>query len=155
MTRKLCLAVVVMLFAPVLFAQSARTAEDQVWSQEQAYWQYVKTGDLDAYRSLWHENFLGWPYISPEPARKAQITNWIKLHTDQGDSLQDYNLQRLVSQQTGDLVTTTYRISLTWAGKNGTGSSDHSRIIHTWIRGSDGRWRILSGMSAPLNSNGR
>ena len=154
MARKLCLAVVVMLLAPVLFAQSSSGAEDQVWAREQAYWQYVKAADLDAYRSLWHENFLGWPYTSPEPVRKAQITNWIKVHTDKGDSLKDYTLERLVSQQTGDLVTTTYRISLTWAGKNGTNASDASRVIHTWIRGSDGKWRIISGMSAPVSADG-
>ena len=154
MTRKLCLAAVVMLFTPVLFAQSVRSAEDQVWSQEQAYWKYVKANDLEAYRSLWHENFLGWPYASPEPARKTQITNWIKLHNDNGESLKDYSIERLVSQQTGDLITTTYRISSTWAAQDGSGSPAVSRIIHTWIRGSDGKWRIISGMSAPVNADG-
>lgn len=155
MRRKLCLAVAVTLFAQLLLAQSSKSAEDQVWSQEQAYWQYVKAGDLENYRSLWHEKFLGWPFSSPEPARKAQITNWIKLHNDKGDSLKEYKLQPLVSQQTGDLVTTTYRIALTWVGKDGPARPETSRIIHTWIRGSDGKWRILSGMSAPVNADGQ
>ncbi len=132
----------------------APSAEDQVWSREEAYWKYVQANDLSSYRTLWDENFLGWPMSSPEPARKAQITNWIKVHTDKSESLKTYQLQRLVSQQTGDLVTTTYRISLEWTAKDGTGSSDKSRIIHTWIRGKDGSWQIISGMSAPVNADG-
>jgi len=152
LARTRCVAIIV-LFVSVLLAQSP-TAEDQVWSDEQAYWQYVKASDLDSYRALWHENFVGWPISGPEPARKAQITNWIKLHTDKGETLKGYDLERLVSQQTGDLVTVTYRVSQTWAEKNGPVSAVKSRIIHTWIRGSDGKWRIISGMSAPVNSDG-
>lgn len=148
------LAVTVMLLSAVPFVY-AESAEDQVWAREQAYWQYVKAGDLEGYRSLWHENFLGWPYMRPEPARKAQITDWIKAHLDKGETLESYTLERLVLQPTGDLVTATYRVSGTWTGKNGPTGNDHSRIIHTWIRGSDGTWRIISGMSAPVNADGK
>ena len=154
MLRTASAAVILLFLTPLLVAQSS-SAEGQVWSQEQAYWQYVKSGDLDGYRALWHESFLGWPVSSPEPARKAQITNWIKLHTDKGESLKSYDLERLVSQQTGDLVTITYRVTQRWAGRDGTASAVKSRIIHTWIQGSDAHWRILSGMSAQVNSDGR
>jgi hypothetical protein len=32
---------------------------DEVWSQEVAYWEYLKTANLDSYMSLWHEDVVG------------------------------------------------------------------------------------------------
>jgi len=36
-------------------------AEKEVWSMEETYWEFVKNRDLEGYRSLWHEDFVGWP----------------------------------------------------------------------------------------------
>jgi hypothetical protein len=75
-------AIVVIVLAHVLFAAQRSAAqrsadEKEVWSLEDAYWQYVKANDFERYRTLWHADFLGWPYSSPEPAGKERITEWI------------------------------------------------------------------------------
>jgi hypothetical protein len=36
-------------------AQTSNIAE--VWELEAAYWEYVESGDVDSYLTLWHENF--------------------------------------------------------------------------------------------------
>lgn len=149
MHRIAVVAVVVLLSA----ACSAQDA-DKLWSLEQAYWQYVQANDLDAYRSLWHPNFLGWPYVSPEPARKAQITDWMTAHTSKGETFKLNELERLVTQVTGDTATTTYRVRATWVDKNGKGQPVTIRVIHTWLREPGGKWQIISGMSAPTNAEG-
>jgi hypothetical protein len=41
------------------FAQDSARDEAQVWNLEKAYWEYVKANDLEKYRTLWHEDFLG------------------------------------------------------------------------------------------------
>src|SRR5207247_6638576 len=46
------------------FAQDSAKDAAQVWNLEKAYWEYVKTNDLEKYRALWYEDFLGWPYVS-------------------------------------------------------------------------------------------
>lgn len=127
---------------------SALADEAKVWSLEQAYWQYVQANDLDGYRTLWHADFLGWPFINDEPTRKEHITDWITAHTQKGNVLNSYDLERLPVQVTRKVATTTYRVRSTWVDKNGAGKPTTSRIIHTWLRDSGGTWQIVSGISA-------
>ena len=56
--------------------------EKAVWKLESSYWDDVKALDLDSYRALWHEKFVGWPSVNSHPVRKDHITDWIKAHTD-------------------------------------------------------------------------
>jgi ketosteroid isomerase-like protein len=126
-----------------------------VWAREKAYWHFVETNDLTGYRSLWREDFLGWPLSSPAPARKAQITDWITAHTSKGDRLKSYALERMAVQVTGDMATTTYRARTTWLNKEGVEQNGTMRVLHTWRRADDGTWQIFSGMSAPVNGAGR
>ena len=154
MNRIVCLTMVAVVLAPSLFAAPSSADTEKLWSLEKAYWQYVQANDLQKYRSLWHADFLGWPYVSPEPLRRDHITDWITAQTSKGQSLQSYDLDLLTSQVTGDVATTTYRVRLTWADKAGTGQSSTIRIIHTWVRGAGGTWQIISGMSAPTNTEG-
>lgn len=151
---KSILLVLLALISTAAFAQEQSTDVEKVWSLEETYWKDVKANDLDHYRSLWHPNFLGWPFVSPEPRHKANITGWITDHTSKGESLKSYELERLVLQQTKDLVTTTYRVRAIWINKNEAGSQQTARIIHTWIKGSNGQWQIISGMSAPTDADG-
>ena len=127
---------------------------EKVWSLEKAYWAYVQANQLGKYRTLWHSDFLGWPLSSPQPLRKDHITDWITAHTDKGEALKSYHLERLAIQLTGNLATVPDRVRLTWADKNGTADPSTNRIIHTWLRTTGGTWQIISGMSAPTDSEG-
>ena len=141
------------LCASNLPAAPASPDGNKVWALEKAYWHYVQTDDLNSYRSLWHANFLGWPYISPEPLGKDHIADWITAFKKNGDTLKSYELEELSLQVTrGDLATTTYRIHVRWLNKNGAERTMVSRIIHTWLRTPTGSWQIISGMSALANS---
>jgi ketosteroid isomerase-like protein len=142
------------LCASTLVAAPLSADEDKVWTLEKAYWHYVQTDDLNNYRLLWHADFLGWPYMSPEPLRTDHITDWITWFKKNGDTLKSYDLEQLSIQVTGDLATTTYRIHARWLNKSGTEKTVVSRIIHTWLRDKAGSWRILSGMSALADSEG-
>ena len=137
------------------FGQSSPKDEGQVWSLEKAYWDYVKANDLEKYRALWNENFLGWPFVSSAPVRKAHITDWITANTSKGIKLQSYSIEQLAIQLTGDVAVDYYRIDAAWA--NGQGAEiriDKLRITHTWIR-TGGTWQIIGGMSAPVNEKGQ
>lgn len=147
-------AIVVLLLASALFAGQPSAYEKEVWSLEDAYWQYAKANDFEHYLTLWHADFLGWPYSSPEPARKEQITEWITAHTSKGETLKSYDVERLKAQVTDNYATVTYRVHLIWTDKNGMDKPGSLRIIHTWLRNADGRWQIISGMGAPTNAEG-
>ena len=78
--------------ASAAFAQDLPKDEAQVWQLEKAYWEYVKANDLDKYRALWHDNFVGWPFVSSAPVRKDHITDWITTNTSKGVKLQSYSI---------------------------------------------------------------
>jgi ketosteroid isomerase-like protein len=141
--------------AAVLSASSGPT-EQEIWNLENAYWEYVKANDLEKYRALWHEDFVGWPFISPEPVRKDHITDWITNNTSKGLKLRSYSIEQLAVRVTGDVAIDHYRIKANWADGN-TGKvarTDALRVTHTWIRNND-TWQIIGGMSAPVNSDGK
>jgi hypothetical protein len=76
------------------FTQDSANHEQDIWNLEKAYWEYVKANDLEKYRALWHENFVGWPFVSSAPVRKDHITDWITANTSKGIKLKSYsNLQ--------------------------------------------------------------
>ncbi len=144
-----------LVLATAGFAQDSAKQEAQVWNLEKAYWEYVKTNDLEKYRALWHEDFLGWPFVSSAPLRKDHITDWITSNTSKGVRLQSYSIERLAIHVTGDVAIDHYRIKATWANNEGAEvRTDAFRITHTWIRTHD-NWQIIGGMSAPVNSEGK
>jgi ketosteroid isomerase-like protein len=146
---------ILVVLATATFAQGVTNDETQIWSLEKAYWEYVKANDLEKYRSLWHGNFLGWPFVSSAPVRKDHITDWITANTSKGVRLQSYSIERLAIHVTGDVAIDHYRIKATWANNEGAEvRTDAFRITHTWIRTHD-NWQIIGGMSAPVNSEGK
>src|SRR5438045_5899419 len=113
------------------FAQGSADQEAQVWNLEKAYWEYVKTNDLEKYRALWHDDFVGWPLISSAPVRKDHITDWMTANTSKGMKLQSYSLEQLAIKITGDIAIDHYRIKMNWANKDGTNlRTDTLRITH-------------------------
>ncbi|HEY2680055.1 MAG TPA: nuclear transport factor 2 family protein [Candidatus Udaeobacter sp.] len=137
------------------FAESSDKEQAQIWNLEKGYWDYVKTNDLEKYRALWHENFLGWPFVSAAPVRKDHITDWITANTSKSITLQAYSIEQLAIQVTGDVAMDYYRIRATWANSTGAEvKTDRIRITHTWIR-THGTWQIIGGMSSPVDANGQ
>ncbi len=138
----------VLLFSCILFAQQT-PQEKEVFKLEHDYWKFVQSNDLDSYRNLWHENFVGWPMSSAKPVHKDHITDWITAQTQQGFHLASSQLDEAASQAFGDVVITHYWITLVWAKDSGTSTQGKSRITHTWLRTAAG-WKIIGGMSAPV-----
>ena len=144
-----------LVLATAAFAQDSAKEEAQVWNLEKAYWEYVKGNDLEKYRALWHEDFLGWPLVSSAPVRKDHITDWITANTSKGVRLQSYSIEQLAIQVTGHIAINHYRINAKWANSAGAEvRTDKMRITHTWIR-THGTWQIIGGMSAPVNAEGK
>ena len=135
--------------------RAAPNDETQVWNLEKSYWEYVKANDLEKYRTLWHEQFLGWPSSSATPLGKEHITDWITRNTSKGVTLQSYEIEQLAMRATGDIAVAHYRINLQWTGPKPTDNeTENLRIHHTWIRTGD-TFQIIAGMSAPVNAEGK
>src|SRR5436190_22523560 len=138
-----------------VFGQNSAKDETQVWELEKAYWEYAKANDLEKYRGLWHEDFVGWPTSSSTPMRKDHITDWITRNTSKGVKMQSYAIEQSAIQVTGDIAIDHYRGKIDRAGPGLTESNTEVvRITHTWLR-ADGSWQIIGGMSAPVNAEGK
>ena len=138
------------------FGQIAPSDEAQIWKLEKAYWEYVKTNDVEKYRALWHEDFVGWPLLDSAPVRgKDQVTDWMTENTSKGVTLRSYSIEQLAIRMIGDVAIDHYRIKMSWANREEPDATTEAlRITHTWIR-THGTWQILGGMSAPVNSEGK
>jgi len=126
----------------------ARPAENEqvLWNLEHDYWRYVHENDLSSYRNLWHENFLGWPYVSAAPVHKDHITDWITSQTGKGLTFEPGELKPAAIQVTGDVAVTYYWMTSKWRAKDGSGEMRTTRVTHTWVKnGKD--WVIIGGMS--------
>src|SRR6266550_1760003 len=118
-----------------VIAEGSDKEQAQIWNLEKAYWEYVKANDLEKYRALWHEDFLGWPFVSSVPVRKDHITDWITSNTSKGVRLQSYSIEQLAIHVTGDVAIDHYRIKATWAASDESKvRTDVLRITHTWVR---------------------
>jgi ketosteroid isomerase-like protein len=141
--------------SPTPVPLAPETDETQIWDLEKAYWKYVKANDLEKYRALWHERFLGWPNSSSSPTGKDHITDWITVNTFKGVKLESYDLEQVAIQITGNIAANHYRIRMTWSGPESTAiKTETLRIHHTWVRAGN-TWQIISGMSAPVNAEGK
>jgi ketosteroid isomerase-like protein len=146
---------ILLALTTVAFAHDSAKDEAEVWNLEKAYWEYVKANDLEKYRALWHEDFVGWPLVSSAPLRKDHITDWITANTSKGVKLQSFAIEQLAIRATGDIAINHYRIKANWAaGEAAEARTDALRITHTWIRTGD-TFQIIGGMSAPVNADGK
>jgi hypothetical protein len=128
-------------------AQSPDKTREEVWQRELQYWSYVGKNDKAGYLTLWHENFIGYPY-SDSLTGKDKIGDWINaVHNNKGLHY-EFSLVKKVVNPFGDVVITFYDETDIW--KNDQGeivSTETDKITHTWKKYGD-NWLIIGGMSA-------
>jgi hypothetical protein len=151
-------AVGVVLFSICLPLAAAAQSKNvsEVWAREDDYWRFVKAGDVERYRSLWHEKFIGWPCDQPHPMAKASIGDWVQKIRDQKIKV-TAEIVHEGAQDFGSVVVVHYSVRYTDSDpdnrveKDIVGPGDHSKITHTWMKASN-TWLIIGGMCGPLKS---
>ena len=141
----------VMLCPNASHAQRLTPRQQEVWNMEDRYWHTIETSNLDAYVALWHPDFIGWPRDRDLPVGKAGIADGARKKMADGRVASHEILSRAVSV-VGDVGVAQYAVRATRVAVNGDTSKFTSRVTHTWLK--RGRsWRIISGMSAPIESS--
>jgi ketosteroid isomerase-like protein len=128
-------------------AQSADKVKDEVWNRELQYWEFVKNNDTAAYRTLWHDNFIGYP-DTEKLTGKNNIANWITdAHGTKGRHY-EFVLDKKIVNPFGDVVITFYDETDVWKNDNNeVVLKEVYKITHTWKKFGD-TWLIIGGMSA-------
>jgi len=122
----------------------------EVWSGEEAYWQFVNSGDGESYLTLWHEDFVGWPCDSETTKDyddlKKSVENWPENVDDQ--------VQTTTITPEGVVVDNGFAITYVaantiWSDEAGEEKSQMIKLVHTWKR-TDAGWKIIGGMCGSL-----
>jgi Domain of unknown function (DUF4440) len=137
---------ILLVLAYPSFSQSAKV-KDEVWKLEEQYWKYVQAQDLTNYRTLWHDDFLGYPSNNIITG-KDHITDWIAdLYKDKNKTF-SIELVRKVENVFDDIVIVLYDVNYTWRNENMVViEKTFNKITHTWKKTGQG-WVIIGGMGA-------
>jgi ketosteroid isomerase-like protein len=143
------IAVILLNSILVVAVSSTLAQQDEVWSMEEKYWQYVQAGDVEKYLTLWHDDFVGWPCSALHPSRKANIGDWVRAIRDEEIQL-TYELDREAIQYFGEVAVTHYSTPEVQRYPDGrvTGEGRLLKFTHTWMKFGD-QWQIITGMCAP------
>src|SRR5207245_1955864 len=114
--------------AVVRRAVAAADDANAVWAGEEAYWRYVQAHDNEGYRTLWAEDFVGWPISMDHPAHKADINLASRAN------VVSYELHRESVDMHGPVGITFYRATVHRRNADGSESASVSRLTHTWMK---------------------
>lgn len=132
------------------WGQSLTPEQREVWAGEEAYWEYVGRQDVEAFMSLWHERFIGWPCDAPTtvkyPGLRAAVEDWFAEVTVKGNKTQIASNGVIVDK---DFAITYVAVTTTGTDASGVEKCVSEKIVHTWRRTGDG-WKIIGGMCGPL-----
>jgi len=141
--------------APLPEAPSSSRGESasisEVWSREDQLGRYEEAGDLEAYRSLYHDKFIGWSCSWAHPKRKVDVGRWVEEVRDQHIK-ETSEVTREGAEDFGNIVVVHYRFSGVYTYPDGHTEKDVVRITHTWMRSGE-TWQIIGGMCASLPDN--
>ena len=121
-------------------------AEEELWRQEQASWDYLKMGDLRGYLSLLHNDVMAWPRHASAPMNKDAIFQhtlpMISAFQSSGVTI---DLKPLSIRVFGNVGIAQYQADIHLTVIRST--SERLRFTRTWLRTEDG-WRLIAGMNA-------
>jgi len=121
-------------------------AEEEVWALEEDYISYFEEANHEAILSLYHSQFLGWPYSELHPAGKKRAAEFLRENYP-GSIKVNFKISRKGIKLISDVVITHYLVISSWLDENGMEQKSKSRITHTWIK-ENSKWKILGGMSS-------
>lgn len=127
--------------------------EDEAWQMEELYWEYVQNIDTVPYKTLWHDDFIGYPSFGDGVSDVSKIASWIPdLHKDPNLKF-SYNLHKKASNAIDDVVIVFYDTDEIWTSKdNKVVRKETYKFTHTWKK-VDSNWVILGGMAALKNQD--
>lgn len=112
-------------------------AEDELWAQEQASWNYLKVGNLQGHLSLLHDDVMAWPQHASAPMNKDAIFQHILAMIP---AFQSPGITIALEPQSvrvfGNVGIVQYQVDIQSAVTRS--MSEGLRFTRTWLRTEDG-----------------
>jgi len=111
----------------------------------------VEKNDTVSYKTLWHDDFIGYPSFGNGVSNKSKIAIWIPELHQNPDLKFSYLLYKKAVNAIEDVVIVFYDADEIWTDKqNEIAKKETFKFTHTWKK-IDGKWVILGGMAANKN----
>ena len=135
------------------FSFSAVHEQHEVWRLEEIRAEYVNARDVENFRAMYHEDFIGWPSRVKAPVGQSELGYKIIEAIKEEREIPPVRLRREAIQIFGDVAIVHYSSSRSAISESdgGTDSGKWMKITHTWMRVGD-TWKIIGGMAAPLSN---
>jgi ketosteroid isomerase-like protein len=134
-----------------LFGHEMSSTQQEVWRLEELRIAYISARDVQNFRAMYHQNFVGWPSRVPAPVGHSDIGGRILEAIEEERELPLIKLRREAIQIFGDVAIVHYAVSRTLNSESGEagGGGEWMKVTHTWMRVGE-TWKIIGGMAAPL-----
>ena len=123
-------------------------AEEELWGQELASWDYLKAGNLRGYLSLLHNDVMAWPRHASAPMNKDAIFQHtlaiISVFQPPGVIIE---LKPLSIRVLDNVGIAQYQADIHVTLKPS--MDERLRFTRTWLRTENG-WKLIAGMNAPV-----
>ena len=123
--------------------------EGEIWKLEEKYWRCWVNGDTEAFQSMLHKNFAGWPSSLEAPGHKKAASEFFKNFLEQSRPAAFEMTPAAITIVSNTAIIHCFLLT---KDKDGNPLGDPFRVTHTWIN-EEGAWKLLGGMSSSIQSN--
>lgn len=134
----LLLLIFVAFFTAPTFGMELSPAQKELWSMIQTFWEVWEKGDMETWKSYWHEDYIWWGPDNLFPITRAEWAIFISSY-----QINSFKLEPVAVRILGNVAIVQYYWSLT----DLLGKVLHGRNAVTFIK-QDGKWKSLGAMSA-------
>ncbi len=132
-------------------AENKDSLMNEAWQMEEKYWYYVGNNDTVSYKTLWHDDFIGYPGFGNGVSSKSGIGAWIPELQKDTNLVFSYKLYRKAVNPIEGVVIVFYDADEIWTDKQQQEVKKETyKFTHTWKKSGD-TWLILGGMAARKN----
>lgn len=125
--------------------QMWNSIENELWRLEESYMLNYMRKDIEAISKFWHEKFVGWPTWAEKPLDKEHAISI--LQQSENSRTRSFKIRPQKIVLIDSLAVIHYLIDIEQENRETERIESTFRIIHTWLK-QNGKWKILSGMSA-------
>jgi hypothetical protein len=116
----------------------------EIWKLENAYWEYIKKGELSKFNGLFHSEVIIWPQGVPNPTGRGGEDRMI--FGQPGFKILTYSLNPQATNMFENVAIVYYGYSFITPDK----LLHAGRMAHVWIN-QEGKWRIIGEFAGSAN----
>jgi ketosteroid isomerase-like protein len=139
--KRYILVLLILILSVPLFAQEWSSAQKEVWSNVETYWDLWAKRDVDGFLSYLHDDYSGWFYGAALPSTKSSSRKWLSDNFKAWEILV-YEVNPAAIKIHGDVAIVHYFYSAMRKNKEGKRSGQSGRWTDILLKQGD-KWILI------------